>query len=399
MERIPQGFSQLFCGLLISSLLLVSCSQEDGAVETIRPTSSNNVPNNPEPPTTDSGYEIVSLGYSIPWGIDIIGDEEFLFTDRLGDLFHYNNGSVVEVSGIPPTQDITFSGIVYGGLMDVSLHPNFADNKMVYIAYVDILFYLSVARFELENNKAEKLEVIYKSDQFSIGSRIAWEDENHFFLSLGVGGSPYPDPGPQDLRNDLGKIHRLTADGEIPADNPLFVGQSEPSTVWSFGHRNPQGLYFDDINRTLYANEHGPWGGDELNEIKKGENYGWPLFSYGLNYDGTPVSDATEEEAAQYSELPLKAWDINFRVGPSGLIKLRNSVISEWNGSFLMGSLIGQDLIRYDPLTDETEIIIEDIGRVRDVDQLPNGELLILIDAGSPTGTDSGRILRISGTE
>ena len=380
-------------------MLIASCSQDDGAVETVRPRSNNNTPNNPAPPGSDSGYEIVTSGYSIPWGIDIIGEEDFLFTDRLGDLFHYTDGTVIEVTGIPPTQDVTFSGIVYGGLMDVSLHPNYEVNKRVYIAYVDSFFFLSVARFELESNRAENLEVIFKSDQFSIGSRIAWQDEDHFFLSLGVGGSPYPDPGPQNLRNDLGKIHRLTADGEIPTDNPVFIGASEPTTVWTYGHRNPQGLFYDTNTRRLYANEHGPWGGDELNEIKKGENYGWPLFSYGLNYDGTPVSDVTEEEAAQYSELPLKAWDINFRVGPSGLIKLQNSAISEWNGSFLMGSLIGQDLIRYDPVADETEIIIEDIGRVRDVAQLPNGELLILIDAGSPTGVDTGRILRITGTE
>ena len=390
-------FKLLACCL--SALLLASCTKEDRPVDTVRPTANNNTSPDPTPPTTDSGYEIVASGYSIPWGIDIIGEEEFLFTDRMGDLYHYSDGSVHEITGIPATQNVTFSGIVYGGLMDVSLHPNFDANRLVYIAYVDSFYFLSVARFELGNNTAENLEVIYKSDQFSIGSRIEWQDEDHFFLSIGVGGSPYPDPGPQNLENDLGKIHRLTADGEIPLDNPLFTGQSEPSTVWSFGHRNPQGLYFDTISRTLYANEHGPYGGDELNVILKGENYGWPLFSYGLNYDGTPVSDMTEEEAAQYTELPLKAWGTNFRVGPSGLIKLRNSAISAWNGSFLMGSLIGQDLLRYDPIADVTEIVVADIGRVRDVAQLPNGELLILIDAGSPTGIDPGRILRIRGTE
>jgi len=377
----------------------VSCSKEDRAVDDVIPRATNDPPVTNNDPPENSGFEVVTTGYNIPWGIEVIGEEEYLFTDRTGAFYHYLNGSAARVTGIPGTATSTFSGIIYGGLMDVSLHPNYETNNWIYIAYVNNAYNLSVARFKLVNNKAENLEVIYSSDQFSIGSRIAWQDDSHFFLSIGVGGSPYPDPGPQNLSNVLGKIHRFMEDGQIPADNPVFVGESGPISVWTYGHRNPQGFYIDPVTNTFYANEHGPLGGDELNIIEKGGNYGWPLFSYGLNYDGTPVSDMTEEEAAVSTVLPLKAWTTSFRISPSGLIKLKNSNFPEWNGSFLMGSLLGRDLVRYDPDTDVTEIVLENIGRVRDIAQLPSGDLLILIDEGSPTAADKGRIIRLRNTE
>jgi glucose/arabinose dehydrogenase len=301
-------------------------------------------------------------------------------------------GDVTEVEGVPESQTID----VYGGLLDVSLHPDFEDNRLVYVAYNDAGFGLAVARFELRDDRAHNLEVIYQSTEFSIGSRIAWEDASHFFLSFGVGGSPYPVPGAQDLSSDRGKIHRLTADGQIPSDNPVLPGASEPSTIWSYGHRNPQGLHYDAAQRTLYANEHGPMGGDELNIITAGGNYGWPLFSYGLNYDGTPVSDMTEEQAADVSILPVKAWGPDFRVAPSGLLLIDGSQFPSWGGSFLMGALNPQHLLRYDPATDETEIVLERVGRVRDIAQLPSGTLLVSVDAGSPNPADRGRIIHLS---
>lgn len=363
-------------------IVFASCNKEDGQINTmVQPPNSN--------------YEVVASGYSIPWSIDIIAEDDFLFTDRLGKLYHFENGDTREIHNIPQSRSATFGGLVYGGLMEVSLHPNFSINNLVYISYVDINFYLAVARFELKNNIPVNLEVIYNSDQFSIGSRIAWQDDEHFFLSLGVGGSPYPDPGPQDLNDDKGKIHRLMADGQIPMDNPTFPGYPSPTSVWSYGHRNPQGLFYETSTQTFYANEHGPLGGDELNIITKGSNYGWPLFSYGLNYDNSLVSQMTEQEAALFSVLPAKAWGPDFRVAPSGLLKLSNSNFSSWNGSFLMGSLYAQNLLRYNLESDETEIVLVNAGRVRDIAQLPSGNLLILIDAGSPNTSDTGRIIKL----
>lgn len=339
--------------------------------------------------------EVLASGYGIPDGIAILGEEEFLFAERSGVLHHYAAGRVSRVEGIPESRTVD----VFGGLLDVSLHPDYGENQWVYVAYDDRAFGLAVARFELRDDRAENVEVIYRSNDFSIGSRIAWQDASHFFLSFGVGGDPYPLPGPQDLDSDLGKIHRLMADGQIPPDNPHLPGAAGPSTIWSYGHRNPQGLHYDAAHETLYEDEHGPLGGDELNIITAGGNYGWPLFSYGLNYDGTPVSDMTEEEAAAISILPAKVWGPDFRVAPSGLLFVEASPFPSWNGSFLMGALNPQHLLRYDPAGDETEIVLARVGRVRDVAELPSGKLLISVDAGSPNPTDEGRIIRVSPRE
>jgi aldose sugar dehydrogenase len=335
---------------------------------------------------------VLASGYGITDGIAVIGEGEFLFADRAGAVFHYVRGSVTAVRGIPPTK---MSG-VYGGLLDVSLHPSFLNNRLVYIAYDDASFDLTVARFELREDRVESLKVIYKSNEFSIGSRFEWQDASHFFLSFGVGGDPYPLPGPQDLSADVGKIHRLTADGKIPPDNPILPGASKPSTIWSYGHRNPQGLYYDSLKQTLYSTEHGPLGGDELNIVVAGANYGWPLFSYGLNYNRTPVSDMSEDAARAVSVLPIKYWGPENRVAPSGLLFVEGSKFASWNGAFLVGALNPQHLLRYDPATAETEIVLRNVGRVRDIAQLPSGKLLIAVDAGSPKLSDRGRIIELS---
>jgi glucose/arabinose dehydrogenase len=179
-------------------------------------------------------------------------------------------------------------------------------------------------------------------------------------------------------------------------DNPILPGASEPSTIWSFGHRNPQGLYYDAVERTLYATEHGPLGGDELNIVLAGANYGWPLFSHGLNYDSTPVSDMTESAARAVSILPVKFWGPNGRVAPSGLLFVEGSQFASWNGAFLFGALLPQHLVRYDPATDATEMVMRNVGRIRDIAQLPSGKLLIAVDARSPTPAHRGRIIELS---
>lgn len=358
--------------------IAVSCKKEE-----LEKTTVYNYPN--------VELEVIASGFTIPWSIEVIGEEEFLFTERYGTLYHYKDGSVKPVDGIPNSRMYE----VFGGLMDVSLHPQFSSNNLVYIAYVANDYNLRVARFQLQNNSAQNIEVIFKANEFSIGSRIAWQNDVHFFVSLGVGGDPYPEPGPQNLNSDRGKIHRLLEDGQIPPDNPIFPGKSNPSSIWSYGHRNPQGLFYESSSQTLYSNEHGPKGGDELNAIIKGGNFGWPLFSRGLNYDDTPVSDMKESEAASTTVLPVKDWGPDYRVAPSGLLKVANSRFSQWNGSFLMGALNPQHLLRYNMASDKTEIALANVGRVRDVAQLPGGDLLILIDAGSPGKGDEGRIVKL----
>lgn len=340
-------------------------------------------------------FEVLSTGHTIPWGIEVISENEFLFTERLGTLFHYNNGATQALAGIPETFTVTVAGLTYGGLMDVSLHPQFTSNSLVYISYVGRNSRMSVARFKFENNQVSELQTIFNSNAFSIGSRIAWQDDSHFFVSQGLGGNPFPEPGAQDIANHGGKIHRLTDTGNIPTDNPIFDGYTQPTSIWSYGHRDPQGLFFDQQTQTLYSNEHGPLGGDELNIIERGGNYGWPLFSYGLNYDRSPVSNLTEEQAAMTTILPIKYWDESFNIAPSSLVKLETSNFEEWNDYFLIGSLAKRQLIGYNLETDETDILLSNTGRLRDIAQLPSGDILILIDRGSPHADYQGRILKL----
>ena len=339
--------------------------------------------------------EVLAEGYEIPFAIEVIAEDDLLFTERMGALYRYEQGEVRKVIGIPESKTFT-TDRPYGGMMDISLHPEFTSNSIVYLAYVDQNYQLAIARFRLEENKAEDFEIIFHGDQFAIGSRFEWQDDEHFFLTYGVGGAPGPEPGPQDLSDPRGKIFRLKADGSIPEDNPVFEGMNGPSGIWSYGHRDPQGLYYDAEDDILYSNEHGPLGGDEFNIITKGGNYGWPLFSYGLNYDGTKVSNMTEEDAAKSTVLPEKYWGPDFRLAPSCLVRLDNSNFEEWNDYFLIGGLTYQHLIGYNPDTDETKILLHKVGRIRDIAQLPSGDLVLLIDHKSPGLFSKGRLVKLS---
>ena len=340
----------------------------------------------------DATLDVVTSGFRIPWAVEVLGEDEVLVAERFGELVHVRGGQRTVLEGLPAGQILPAPPLYLGGYNDVSLHPDFATNGLVYLAYVGTDYRMAVARFDFSNRTVRDVEVVFQSNAFSIGSRIAWPDADHFFVTQGMAGFPYPDPGAQVLGNDAGKIHRLRADGSVPSDNPVFDDATGPTSVWSYGHRDTQGLLHEE--GVLYANEHGPLGGDELNVIEPGGNYGWPLFSYGLNYDETPVGEMTEEEAAQTTVLPLKAWDRTFNMAPSGLVRLEGSAFPAWDGAFLWGSLAQRRLIAYDPATDRTAILLDEAGRIRDVAQLPSGALLVLRDATDLEARD-GQIVKI----
>lgn len=339
------------------------------------------------------GYQALAVGFDIPWAIAVIDETEYLITERHGQMYYYKNGTITQLEGLPVVATAADAYLTYGGLMDVSLHPQFTTNRLVYFTYVGPDYRMRVGRFTLQDGAARNLGVVFETDAFSIGSRIAWQDDNHFFVSQGSGGNPYPEPGGQDLSSDVGKIHRLKMDGQVPTDNPIFEGQTQPSSIWSIGHRDPQGLYYDQQEGILYSNEHGPQGGDELNIILKGENYGWPMFSQGLNYDGTPVSNMTEEEAAEISQLPIHLWTPS--IAPSSLIKVISSIYTQHNGAYLMGSLSQECIIRYDTNNESSDKLWQGIGRVRDIAELPSGEILVLLDEDSPENGTPGRLVML----
>ena len=302
-------------------------------------------------------------------------------------------------------EDPGLPAIIHGGLMDVSIHPNYPTSPWVYLSYLDTDSFATVARFQIQDKAAIQFEIIFRtrsSSDYGNGMRIVWEDDAHFFLNIG-GSTLTTNTNPvfvsQDLEEDWGKIHRLKEDGSIPLDNPVFDGLTSPTSIWSYGHRDSQGLYFDKSSDTLFGLEHGPKGGDEFNVIEKGGNYGWPLFTYGVNYDGAEVSTISEDEAAASTILPEHYWTVptdygGQAVAPAGLLKVDGSNISDWNNHFLFGSLAFRRLMKYNHETNETfGLNIE--GRVRTIKQLPSGDIIALIERND-LNLSNGKIVRIS---
>lgn len=350
------------------------------------------MPDDVEMATLEFTSEVIAEGFSVPWSIEVLADGEYLVSERMGELVHIKDGHSTELRGLPKTQTFNLDRH-YGGMMDVSLHPLFSENRRVYLAYLDRDYRMMVARFVFTDVSIQDFEVIFESNGYSLGSRIEWEDESHFFVTQGMAGAPLPDPGAQNLDFDGGKIHRLIEDGSVPDDNPILEGQSGPTSIWSYGHRDTQGLFLDKTTGIMYATEHGPLGGDELNIIEKGGNYGWPRFSYGLNYDGTTVGDLSEEEADSLTILPLKSWGPSFNMAPSGLAPVTLPTLGP---RLVWGSLLQRRLIAHDVESGMTSVIIEGIGRVRDLTQLPSGDLIVLIDAETTGKRNSGRVVKLT---
>lgn len=391
MKLITISLAILSCGCLISC--------------------NNNIVEVPDSPylISDDSFSVdtIALGFSIPYGISIVEENEYFITDRVGNMFHFKEGNLSEISGMPEVVTFGISGIpaiLHGGLMDVSIHPSCSTNSWIYISYLASDGLAKVSRLKILNNAATQFETIFETRSQNYagnGMRIVWEDDTHFFLNVGnsdLSTNAYPILYAQDLNEDAGKIHRLMEDGSIPSDNPVFDGFSSPTTIWSYGHRDVQGLYFDESSNLLFGVEHGPKGGDEFNVIEKGANYGWPLFTYGINYDGAGVSTISEDSAATFTVLPEHYWTVptddgGQAIAPACLLKVDGSNISDWNNHFVFGSLAYRRLMKYNRETDETfGLNIE--GRVRTIKQLPSGDIIALIERND-LNQSNGMIVRI----
>jgi glucose/arabinose dehydrogenase len=365
------------------------------------------VPPSPYPISNDTfSVSTIAKGFVIPYGIAIVGENEYFISDRIGKMFHYQDGKLTEISGLPGVGVMKLGEIMLlGGLMDLSIHPDYLNNKWVYVTYVSIDALAKVARCKIENDSITQFEIIFTTQNQNItgnGMRMVWEDEKHFFLNIGgtsFSTTSHPILNAQDLHSGSGKIHRLREDGSIPPDNPIFDGFTSPSSIWSYGHRDVQGLHYDKSVQELIGVEHGPKGGDELNVIEKGKNYGWPLFSFGTDYSGESVSLISKDSAAVFTVLPEHYWTVPTKnggkaIGPACLLKVEGSNISDLNNYFLIGSLVFKRLMKYDRDTHETYgLNIE--GRVRTIKQLPSGDIIALIER-SNTGKSNGKIIRIS---
>ena len=319
--------------------------------------------------STEIKYEIVVSDLEVPWAFVFLPDNSILITERKGELIHFKNGEKNIIKNLP---EIISKN--QGGLLDIELHPNFKKNGWVYIAYSSSNdnndgMNTSVMRFQIENLRAVKKELIYKAIPNSkrsihFGSRIIFDRENYLFFSIGDRGNR--DLNPQDIRRDGGKIYRLHDDGRIPVDNPFVHELASRKGIYSFGHRNPQGMVYDKENDKIWIHEHGPRGGDEINIIKAGENYGWPLASYGINYIGTKFTD---KKSISGMQDPIHYWVPS--IAPSGMIMVKDSKYKSLSNSILIGSLKFQYLhqckIENNRVIEEKKLLT-DIGRVRSIE-------------------------------
>ena len=325
--------------------------------------------------------ELIVDGIDIPWGMDFINETEFLVTDKKGILYHVKNGVKTEVSGLPK---VYVRG--QGGLLDVALHPNFKSNKIVYLAISvnlegDEGGNTAIYSGTFEKFKINNMKLLYKAVPNTkkgqhFGSRIVFDDKGHLFFGVGDRGNR--DVNPQDIKNDGGKIYRLNLDGSIPNDNPFVNKQGAKKAVYTYGNRNPQGLIFHPKTGELWEHEHGPKGGDEINIIEKGKNYGWPVITYGINYSGTSITDKREMPGM---EQPLYYWVPS--IAPSGMAFSTSDIYKDWKGDLFVGSLKFKYLERLvikNKKVIKREKILDEIGRVRNVKEGPDGYLYIGVD-------------------
>ena len=343
--------------------------------------SQENPPLIETPDQTRYTTELIVDGIDIPWGMDFIDETEFLVTDKKGILYHVKNGVKTEVSGLPK---VYVRG--QGGLLDVALHPNFKSNKIVYLAISvnlegDEGGNTAIYSGTFEKFKINNMKLLYKAVPNTkkgqhFGSRIVFDDKGHLFFGVGDRGNR--DVNPQDIKNDGGKIYRLNLDGSIPNDNPFVNKQGAKKAVYTYGNRNPQGLIFHPITGELWEHEHGPKGGDEINIIEKGKNYGWPVITYGINYSGTSITDKREMPGM---EQPLYYWVPS--IAPSGMAFSTSDIYKDWKGDLFVGSLKFKYLERLvirDKKVIKREKILDEIGRVRNVKEGPDGYLYIGVD-------------------
>ena len=333
--------------------------------------------------TSETNYEmeLVFEDENIIWAIEFFDDNSILATVKSGSLFHYKDGIKTEIKGLPK---IYLRG--QGGLMDIALHPNFKENKWLYFSYASETVgekggNTTIARAKLIEDSLVDLKVLYKGSPNSrkgqhFGGRLAFDNDNYLYFSIGDRGNR--EVNPQDITIDGGKIYRINDDGTIPNDNPFFNSPNAKKAIYSYGHRNPQGMFKHPVTGEIWTNEHGPRGGDEINIIKKGKNYGWPKITYGINYSGTTI---TKNKSLPDMEQPLYYWLPS--IAPSSFEYISSDIYPNWNGSLLAGALVFSHVERIG-LKDNKVVtrskIAEGLGRPRDVKQGPDGFIYVSIE-------------------
>lgn len=317
----------------------------------------------------------------IPWGFTFLPDGSMLITEKKGEIIHYKDGIKTSITNVP---EVYVRG--QGGLMDITLHPDYEANGWVYLSYASSEGNgkggnTSIARAKINGKALSNLEVLYRATPNTtsgvhFGSRLEFDKEGYLYFTIGERGER--DVNPQDLKRDGGKVYRIHDDGSVPSDNPFIGIEGAKTAAYTFGNRNPQGMVLHPETGEIWIHEHGPRGGDEINIIKKGANYGWPVITYGINYSGTPITDSTAREGM---EQPIHYWDPS--IAPSGMAFVTSDNYPGWKGDLLVGSLSFQYLEKLSmdgARVTSRERLLPGIGRVRHVQQGPDGLIYIAVE-------------------
>jgi glucose/arabinose dehydrogenase len=307
-----------------------------------------------------------------PWGLEFLPDGSILIAEKSGKLLKYKDGSTVEITGLPV---ISASG--QGGLMDLALHKDFENNGRLYFsASVNGATSISTALFmaKINGNQLENVQKLFQADPqtsstLHFGSRIVLKD-GYVYLCLGERNDP---PQAQNTSNHSGCVIRMHDDGRIPDDNPYNGKSGFKDEIWTYGHRNPQGMALNPKNGEIWLHEHGPKGGDEINILKKGGNYGWPLASFGVNYNGSTITPDTFVDG---TILPIYYWVPS--IAPCGMTFYDSDVIPQWKGNLFLGALAGNHLNRLEISGNKVakeERLLQNQGRFRVVKQGRDGFL------------------------
>lgn len=352
-------------------------------------------------PQLESNIELqteeIASGFFHPWAIEFLPDNSLLLTERHGLMrIVTQQGEVSEsIEGVPKVDSRD-----QGGLLDVALDPEFSTNRLIYFSYSEPRGErqngTTVARARLSEDRTalEEVEVIFRQTPAwrstkHYGSRLVWDEDGSLFITLGERSLPEPRQLAQDLDNHLGKVVRIRPDGSIPEDNPYADGEEALPEIWSYGHRNIQGAALHPRTGELWVIEHGPRGGDEINVPQPGENYGWPVITYGEDYSGAPIGKGITQK--QGMEQPIYYWDPV--IAPAGSLFYQADMFGDWRGDLLISSLRPGGLVRLEldgqRVTGE-ERLLTDLGRVRDIATGPDGALWVITDERD------GKLLKIT---
>lgn len=335
---------------------------------------------------------VVAGGIRSPWSLAFLPSGDFLVTELNGRLLRLSADGVqrTEIDGGPDVYAVN-----QGGLLDVAIAPDYATSRRIFLTYSadgdSGGAHTNLATATIEEDRLEDLQVLFNGEPDErggrhFGSRIVFLPDGTLAFTTGDRGQKDP---AQDLMSHAGKVIRLNPDGSVPADNPFVGGTDTRPEIYSYGHRNAQGMILHPPSGRLWLHEHGPRGGDEVNIVEPGANYGWPLVSYGKNYSGTPVG--TGKASAPGITEPIHYWVPS--IAPSGMAYYDGQAFPKWRGSIFVGALRDQLLVRLsldgDRVTGEERLFAGSFGRIRDVRQGPDGLLYLLTDERN------GRLIRL----